>query len=586
MTNHLGPTRREVLRQLTCLAGLGFFPAIAVGQQASAPVPTTSIRMAPSRLGTHAIAGRAIVLPLRSADDARVTPGSMPVPGYAPVVRLGAREVPASLVWIAPSGVVRTSSGWMGGVLTWKSSTWTPSTRKQSRLSFDAGAMPQLGFWALVIETTAQDRNERLVVDGLDAPLVWLAEPPPTTGAANAPRPIGSDERRAALSEMLRAIAMDPMQRWRVRLLQDRIAAAELWTDGPAPEAFEDRAIEALAVQHELGWRAAIEYVNQVAPAVATDLVSVLSAVVRMPDGELLPAWVQDESALSQLFRTLIQPTVTRGQKADAARAFLAGVPDAAVWVVDDAGDAQSDITVAFTDLVGRRTNVSARMDDRAFGMPRSVVGHESVLLRTELRRDEAPMPRRNVSVRAGSWSTERAVIASALPVAPPGLTIGPMIAEWMQATWLTDRPLVASAPAAGLLQRAAIGDGWEVFIRCPRASSAGDDVVRVWCGPYASARAVITITAAGEGSIVLNDGEAQAINVSHTSKDNEWSALVRLPSDALEPGGRAIKLGVERRDSAGRRSSWPRPMTPGQIEPGRLLVDLTTWGGLTSSPS
>jgi len=33
--------------------------------------------------------------------------------------------------------------------------------------------------------------------------------------------------------------------------------------------------------------------------------------------------------------------------------------------------------------------------------------------------------------------------------------------------------------------------------------------------------------------------------------------------------------------DSRGLRTSWPRPMMPDQPEPGRVIADLTAWGGL-----
>ena len=61
---------------------------------------------------------------------------------------------------------------------------------------------------------------------------------------------------------------------------------------------------------------------------------------------------------------------------------------------------------------------------------------------------------------------------------------------------------------------------------------------------------------------------------------DDWWSAVFPLPAGVVSADG-AVTIGMTRRDGAGFVSSWPRAMYPGQVEPGRLLVDLRFWMGL-----
>jgi len=61
------------------------------------------------------------------------------------------------------------------------------------------------------------------------------------------------------------------------------------------------------------------------------------------------------------------------------------------------------------------------------------------------------------------------------------------------------------------------------------------------------------------------------------TREPDRWTAIVRVPSDAVESRG-ILRIGLERTDSRGLRSAWPRAMLPWQAVPGRAVIDLAAW--------
>ncbi len=55
------------------------------------------------------------------------------------------------------------------------------------------------------------------------------------------------------------------------------------------------------------------------------------------------------------------------------------------------------------------------------------------------------------------------------------------------------------------------------------------------------------------------------------------WSSVVRVPESVIEPDG-TLHIAVERIDADGNRSTWPRPVLPNQLEPGRATIRLVPW--------
>jgi hypothetical protein len=173
--------------------------------------------------------------------------------------------------------------------------------------------------------------------------------------------------------------------------------------------------------------------------------------------------------------------------------------------------------------------------------------------------------------VEAGQDSRSVQLATAPVAVVPPGLLMGPLLADWTMDSWISG---VAAVPAlerssAARLERTAAGQ-WEVFVECrvpvadePAAQDSARDQVRIVFGSLGAPLGVVTL----EAPASLEQGD-------------RWSARALVPSSAIEPGG-LLRIGIERRDASGARSAWPRPMLPGQSEPGRRLVRLDRWGGL-----
>ncbi len=180
----------------------------------------------------------------------------------------------------------------------------------------------------------------------------------------------------------------------------------------------------------------------------------------------------------------------------------------------------------------------------------------------------------------------------------------------------------------------------WSLYVEAESLQSAaagtsalGRDEVRIWIGAPYAARAVCTVRsdgtfeATGPASVGMRaevrrwtpadagvsggpattpvrqagahnaggakaesepDSMEQAVGVRGAGSER-WSAWITLPAACLDaaqtnrglPTAESIRIGFERTEANGDRSSWPRPMTPWQLEPGRLRLDLSTWGGL-----
>ncbi|MBX3386784.1 MAG: hypothetical protein KF768_09450 [Phycisphaeraceae bacterium] len=208
----------------------------------------------------------------------------------------------------------------------------------------------------------------------------------------------------------------------------------------------------------------------------------------------------------------------------------------------------------------------------------------------------------------------------------------------WANATAHPEGPLppIADAPFAAMLFRHAAAsalplssrssppspadaDSWVLYIEAdlPPATPATQtpDQVRIWIGqPYAPL-ATCTVFSDGRSQAsgpagpamhaeVLRWSDSRTIpttpvrtssaqpppaptesNPAPTSRAR-WSAWIRIPASCLEPADpvrgtgprQTLRLGIERTDPRGRRSAWPRPMTPWQSEPGRLRIDLSRW--------
>lgn len=572
--------RRTIL--LSAVAWIGVL--CSSNRAADAPKttqPPRQVAFGPAEDAVYAIRGRPLVIPM-----APLAPATGPeplAPDRPPGVTINAAPTPAECVLVRPTAVAARAGTWEPEALAWTAEALGTPDRK-GRVASPGIRADEPGFWCAVVQTPGEPERPVVTLNTRSVPVIWLDEPPPMTGAGRPVRPVASPAAWIDLGDRLRPLASDPSQRWRVRLLLDRVTPAELWGANP-PSEIPGRAVEAWATRKEECWRVAIEQLRQVDPVLSSDLLHTLTAIVAVPSGAVVPAWPLDDIGTERLLRSLLDPGETRSRKAELARAWLAGTPPGVAWIIDDADQAGPTIGVA--EISGRRTNVTLGFGALTTAITRTVVAHESITTRVPIpaRDDPDNTPDlTGVDIATDRWKRRVAVITTPVGVKPPGLLTGPFFRGWTHASWLGGRP----APATGLLattamlQPGAEAGSWQVFLQCAsRGSEAPDDTINLWFGPFDDPACRIVIERDKEATLQLRGQAPAPVNVRTTHADDSWSVLVDVPDSAFDAGRTLLRMGVDR-TARGETASWPRPMLPGQIEPGRLAIDLSTWGSLS----
>jgi hypothetical protein len=104
------------------------------------------------------------------------------------------------------------------------------------------------------------------------------------------------------------------------------------------------------------------------------------------------------------------------------------------------------------------------------------------------------------------------------------------------------------------------------------------EEFVRVWFGPFGRGGIVLRVMPDGR---VIDESPARGDDVPRLARaaatPNGWTCWVPIPASAIEADG-VLRVGIERVDQRGVRSTWPRPSLPWQREPARLAIDTRSW--------
>ena len=411
------------------------------------------------------------------------------------------------------------------------------------------------------------------------------------------PQTLDSAKAKMNLLATLRPALGDPFFRWRARLLADRLRDAGLASlpDRIDASTFESPPIEALANQVELRARLGLERLASADALIARDFAQALTRIATLGPDRVAPVWTPigqgaDDSGLTALLESSLDDSVADVDLLARVEAWLATQPRAVGWVVDDAGLASPEEKIALckmriADLAGVGGVGSAALGGGPPG-PRVTIGpmgSRAVVASSPLA--SAP---RTATMRLGrSWSRQAPIVAGAIEAAPPGVLVKGMYQPWSLEGWLVGgaTPAPIDSQTAALLRRTVDGK-WELYVECrtPTDGAMEGDVMRVWFGPAKQPRAVVRIDPAG---FVVNELEQvkegeeptrQPIVVRQLS--DRWVCVLPIPNEAIEVAG-YLRLGMERRNDAGARSTWPRPILPWQETPGRALIDLNNWMSL-----
>lgn len=487
--------------------------------------------------------------------------------------------------WWCPA--VPSDASWVGGA------DWGAPLAEGSR---DAGVGP--GLWVVVVEPKATATTLRV------GDLTWSIRDAASSSASTPP--LATPDR--GLGDLLLPALGDPLLRWRARALigQARPLSIPL--------------LEALASQVEADWSSAVDRLAASDPAVAAQVRDRLLLTLQFHESmgaQHAPVWTGDPVRDFRLLDALLSGAPMA--RAQAANAWLSDEPSAVTWVVDDAGlyasnPTQSVWTIGVANLTQAQGIATAGSPDRPSD-PRSVDARGVALLfRGEQRLPANPnagaeteghasagaftpdpagvIEPERVAVRVGPVRQTHDVACLAAPVSPPGVRVGPLLSDWTRESWLSAQAVQipnADWQAMALLYRddQAMAKGgasaWHLLIECrfPAKTPGRLESLRVWLGPTPSEVAVIQVPIDAPANAEIGSGaagEAARQAVVRVGPDRWW-ARVPIPADAVDATG-TLRLGLERIDAKGRRTAWPRPMLPWQLEPARAAFDLRHWQG------
>ena len=437
-------------------------------------------------------------------------------------------------------------------------------------------------------------------VGGRRASLVWPEGAGERVRQGRAPRPEASVEARRRLGDRLRAAASDPLERWRVRLVAERFGEQALFGAGGTPGIGAGR-LGRVAESVGLQRRAALAALDRLDAELAAAVLARLTAVVRTPGGELVPAWPAGDPRADELLGLLIDPARSDRAKVGDARAFVASFAPVLAWVESEAPAADGSAVRVRVGAANMTLETETATLAPAGGTARDIrpLGpHEAGVLGFTLERDadaSAPGSGRGtdvVEVRLGERSVRLRVVTAWVSAIPPGAPLGPLHGWHTMGSWLS-----GSAPPAGgwgtsvRLTRRAVDpvesgrrEGWVVRVEASRpvggaggaGGAGGRDVVRVWLGGAGSPRSVL-VMGPGEGVGVEGwGGRAVRGGVRERSDGSGWTGWVEVPAGVLPARGPAA-VGVTR-EVGGGVLAWPRPLLPGEREPGGLGVELGRW--------
>lgn len=451
----------------------------------------------------------------------------------------------------------------------------------------------------------------------------WLAPPaaPGATMSSVFARGIGEEASDSVWMRGALAIAeQSPLWRWRARLARGELLAGG---DGGA---FEDPVVESLARTIEAQWATGLGALARHDPVTARRVVERLCASVDFGNGMIVPGWPVEGPRLAWLLDSLLSQEGERA--AEAATAWLEETSAILRWVEDDA--AARDVTLAMAGAVGIANLTRAPMAAWATpsapdGVPEMIavppwtVRRVDVSLGAPARASDRPtalavddaLKGVRPEIRAGTAVFEPTVFSVPLPAMAPGVVIGTLHHDWTLSDWLAlgqnDASSTTLGPwgsagrvdpawaSSGLVYwgvDAPVGQGtgspdrWLLYMELnePRESRNGAEAggfVRVWFGPMGRSRVVLRALPNGR---VIDDSPPgidsprdipRVARVAQTERG--WACWIPIPGGAFEGEG-LFRLGVERIDARGVRTTWPRPSLPWQHEPSRITIDGSVW--------
>ena len=517
---------------------------------------------------TALIAGQVLVTPI---DLAGVSAGDDPFD--APPLRFSdGRTIDTSIETFVPTRS-NSSNEWLAN-----NSGWTRSSpRVEQARTFLVASIPSASL------------GLDLWMDGARVPSYWvvpeLTEQPVTRSDSRSP----PDAQLADLLRLLEPEFGEPRLRWRAQLALERLGLE-------APRhAFADPALEAWAVRWSALAEAAERRLRQADAAIADRWIETLTRCVSTSDA-VLPMWPTNTADITDTIRALHSPEASDASVVRTAEAFLDRQPQWLAWVADDAGGIAGG-TISVVNLSTREALLSSRAPGGRWTAHGMVAPNELVKLPAAA---DTSGPTTGVwQVRLGGRTRSLPVATGAIPLEPPGVSIGPFWHDW---TLPGIRVGTGRSPApgssgwvGGLVHRdprlelpLSNASGWAIYVEVrtqpcelpePGRALTATDSIRVAFGPNEEARAELTIRCTGVTSTeVLGPMAGEGEPAILTTARDRWAFTLPIDQSWMEPDG-TILVGLQSVPAEGIRASWPRPLLPGQPDLGRVRIDPSAWG-------
>lgn len=502
------------------------------------------------------------------------------------------RDVGARLVWVTARPDPTEHARWLAPAGMWAVAD-EPGEGEPGAIPADGQ-----GFWAVVSRLPVDGAGQGLWVAGSLIELNWVvggaraeagkgleAIAPVYPGASGSP----------GFDALVRPERDSPGRRWRAMLATEGLRAPDpIASLDPLDDAGGSavEALEAMAEQQGARWATGLMRLWSDDPDVCERLRRALCAVASFESGVMAPVWRDEPRETESLLRALLDPKGTSATRVRAATLYMSDQPAGACWVIDDAGRVDAVTgralsTMGLANLSERSTLAWAAPSSSDVSPALEPLGSRRSMVMTTASSPTSVEGVGRINAHVGRWESARTVIASPLRAVPPGLRMGPLLPGLTLSDWLRGgEPAPGRSEAAwttaALLERMPGASGaWTAYFECrrPRGIANDADSVRLWLGPFGRPASVVRVTRDGSVRDEIRSESGASLVGEVRVTDDRWSFRVRLPAGVVQEDG-VLMIGIERISTGGRRWSWPRPMTPWQVEPGRVRVDLNAWEG------
>lgn len=470
----------------------------------------------------------------------------------------------------------------------------------------------ELGTWAILLDPPIDAVGQGMWIAGTRHSVNWLPDPTVVASRVSArawQSPLTAEMRESQrLRFLVEPERKSPFRRWRYSLMVGeispraerrvveidgrirRLGSSVEWASGE----LTGEVLELFASQRESKWAIGLARLDQADNELAEQVRQRLCTIVDFGAGELAPLWPLDREGIDRLLSDLLDQRLQPRERARRAKLWLDDQQTAVAWVVSDAprtdaatGRSVATIAVANMDYEARLASVESRsnadgselsslgaLSARAYEVPCGTAVGEIPAVVAKVGNDERVLAVGGVDVKAR----------------PPGLRIDRFFGDWSLATLQAN--VIPTMPGGDAYRTGALlyrepGGRWMLYIECvtPRRDQE-DESVRVTLGPEgAPGDLIVKLSPGSEPEVEFERGAALLApfvpDAEVETFPGGWSARLVVPERSIEANGDRLRLGIERTDSLGRRSTWPRPMLPWQGACGRAAIDLATWGGL-----